>query len=278
MTAPSPSTSHPAQTVVGYQELATESSGNVMLAPTFLKVSESNTVTLADLKVTGYNAPWWDTSGKRPTNKDGCTGAKFALSILTTQGTTENMYYWLDYMTGADTKIGPGWFSSPAGSPIEGGEGSVELAAGKSLWIQGSGLSLQPTGAVNPFDIEFKTADSGNVAVGNCTPVDLKLSDLTVTGYNSPWWDTSGKRPTNKDGCTGAKFALSFLTTQGTTENMYYWLDYMTGADTKVGPGWFASPAGSPIEGGADSIAIPAGKGLWVQGSGLSLIVPAPEL
>ena len=263
---------------MGYQELESSESGLRMLTPTFLNVGESNKVTLADIKVTGYNAPWWDTSGKRPTNKDGCTGSKFSVQTLTTQGTTENTYYWLDYMTGAETKVGPGWFSSPAGSPIEGGEGSVELAAGKSLWIQGSGLSLQPTGAVNPFDIEAKTSDSGLVALGNCTPVDLKLSDLTVTGYKAPWWDTSGKRPTNKDGCTGSKFSIQTLTTQGTTENTYYWLDYMTGAETKVGPGWFASPAGSPIEGGADKIAIPAGKGLWIQGSGLSLIIPAPEL
>ena len=34
---------------MGYQELATEGSGNTMLSPTFLKVSESNAVTLADL-------------------------------------------------------------------------------------------------------------------------------------------------------------------------------------------------------------------------------------
>ena len=104
------------------------------------------------------------------------------------------------------------------------------------------------------------------------------MSDLTVTGYKAPWWDTSGKRPVNKDGCVGAKFSIQFLTTQGLAEKAYYWLDYMTGAETKVGPGWFANTDGTPIEEGADKVEIKAGKGLWVSGSGLSLIVPAPEL
>ena len=263
---------------MGYQELNTEASGNVMLAPTFLKVSESNTVTLADIKVTGYKAPSWDTSGKKPTNKDGCTGLKFVLATLTTQGTTDKSYVWLDYMTGAETRVGPGWFADDSATPIEGGEGTVKLDAGKSLWIKGSGLSLQPTGAVNPFDVVFKTSDSGNVAVGNSMPIDIKLSELTVTGYKAPSWDTSGKKPTNKDGCTGLKFVLATLTSQGTTDKSYVWLDYMTGAESKVGPGWFADDAATPIDGGADKVIIPAGKGMWVKGSSLNLIIPAPEL
>ena len=82
---------------VGYQALETTSSGNVTLAPTFLKVSESNAVTLADLKVTGYTPPEWKQSGKAWMNVGGCTGAAFVMQTLTASGLKDQAYYWLDY-------------------------------------------------------------------------------------------------------------------------------------------------------------------------------------
>ena len=263
---------------MGYQELATDGTGNVMLSPTFLKVSESNSVTLADLKVTGYTPPEWKKSGKVYVNVGGCTGSAFVMQTLTTSGLKDQAYYWLDYTTSATTKVGPGWFTNPDGTEIPGGEGSVKLDAGKSLWIQGSGYSLQPSGAVNPFDVEYKTDPVGNVAIGNCMPISTKLSDLTVTGYTPPEWKKSGKVFVNVGGCTGSAFVMQTLTTSGLKDQAYYWLDYTTSATTKVGPGWFANPDGTPIEGGADKIILDPGKGLWVQGSGYNLIVPAPEL
>ena len=263
---------------MGYQALEASESGLRMLTPTFLKVSESNKVSLAELKVTGYEPPQWTGSGKSAHNEGGCTGGKFVVQLLNTQGIAEKDYYWIEYYKNATTKVGPGWFADPSATPIEGGEGSVELDAGKALWIQGSGLSLQPTGALNPFDIEVKTADSGLVPVGNCTPVDLTLNDLTVTGYAPPQWTGSGKSAHNEGGCTGGKFVVQLLDTQGVAERDYYWIEYYKNATTKVGPGWFADPSASPIEGGADKVEIPAGKGLWIQGSGLKLVIPAPEL
>ena len=263
---------------MGYQELATESSGNVMLAPTFLKVSESNTVTLAELKVSGYTPPEWKQSGKAWMNVGGCTGQRFVMQTLTSSGSKDKMYVWLDYTTSATTKVGPGWFADANATPIEGGESSVKLDAGKALWITGSELKLQPAGAVNPFDVEFKTASSGNVAIGNCMPTDIKLSDLTVTGYTPPEWKQSGKAWMNVGGCTGQRFVIQTLTTSGSKDQMYVWLDYTTSATTKVGPGWFADANAKPIEGGADNVTITAGKGLWTTGSGLNLIIPAPEL
>ena len=262
--------------VVGYQQIETDGTGNVMIAPTFLKVSESNAVTLADLKVTGYTPPAWQKVGKVWKNVGGCTG-QFVMQTLTTSGLMENAYYWLDYTTSATTKVGPGWFANPDGTEIPGGQGAVTFDAGKALWISGSGYSLQPTGAVNPFDVEFKTDETGNVAVGNCMPVGTKLSDLTVTGYTPPAWQKVGKVWKNVGGCTG-QFVVQTLTTSGLMEKAYYWLDYTTSATAKVGPGWFANPDGTPIENGADKVILDPGKGLWVSGSGYNLIVPAPEL
>ena len=263
---------------MGYQELETTSSGNVLIAPTFLKVSESNKVSLAELKVAGYTPPEWKQSGKAWMNVGGCTGASFMMQTLTASGLSDQSYVWLDYMTSASTKVGPGWFADANATPIPGGEGSIILDAGKAFWIKGSGYSLQPAGGVNPFDVEYKTPASGNVAIGNCMPVGTKLSDLTVTGYTPPEWKQSGKAWMNVGGCTGASFMIQTLTTSGRSEDSFVWLDYMTGAETKVGPGWFADANATPIEGGADMIILDPGKGLWVKGSGYSLIVPAPEL
>ena len=127
---------------MGYQALDTEASGNTLLAPTFLKVSESNTVTLADLKVTGYEPPQWTGSGKSAHNEGGCTGGKFVVQTLTPQGTSDKMYYWIEYYKNATTKVGPGWFADMSATPIDGGADSVEIPAGKGLWITGSGLTL----------------------------------------------------------------------------------------------------------------------------------------
>ena len=127
---------------MGYQELETTSSGNVLIAPTFLKVSESNKVSLAELKVAGYTPPEWKQSGKAWMNVGGCTGASFMIQTLTTSGRSEDSFVWLDYMTGAETKVGPGWFADANATPIEGGADMIILDPGKGLWVKGSGYSL----------------------------------------------------------------------------------------------------------------------------------------
>ena len=248
--------------VVGYQELKTLASGKVMVVPTFLNVGESNKVSLADLKVTGYKAPSKNAKGKWV---DGCQAGKFIATKLTNAGTGEAYYHWLDTGT-----IGPGWFADETGTPIEGGVANIKFDAGTGFWTSGSAYKLVPAGAVNTFDVAYKTLTSGKVSVGNSMPIDLKLSDLTVTGYKAPSKNAKGKWV---DGCQAGKFIATKLTNAGTGEAYYHWLDTGT-----VGPGWFADETGAPIEGGVDNVVIPAGQGLWTSGSGYTLLIPAPEL
>lgn len=233
-----------------------------MVAPTFTSVDSDAGCTLADLKVTGYTAPSKNNKGKWT---GGCTAGKFAVSKLNTSGISEGTYHWLDTGT-----IGPGWFADIDGGAIAGGAESVTIDAGRALWTQGSAYRLVPAGAVNTKDLAYTTVLVGKVAVGNGTPVDLTLADLTVTGYTAPSKNNKGKW---SGGCTAGKFAVSKLNASGISEGTYHWLD--TGV---IGPGWFADIDGAAIDGGADSIAIPAGKGLWTQGSGYILNIPAPEL
>ena len=269
---------------MGYQALNTDNEGGkVMLAPTFLKVSESNTVTLADLKVVGYDTPSWEKrdGDRKAKNYGGCLVNQFVAATLTTAGTQDKSYTWLDYYESADVRIGPGWFKDGNATPIEGGAESIELDAGASLWIKGSGYQLQPAGAVNPFDIAFKTdVEGGKKAVGNCTPISLTLADFVVSGYDTPSWEKrdGDRKAKNYGGCLVNQFVAATLTTAGTQDKSYTWLDYYENETVHIGPGWFADGNATPIENGAESVKIPAGKGLWVKGSGYDLVIPAPEL
>ena len=247
---------------MGYQELNTDATGKKMVVPTFLNVGESDQWSLADLKVTGYTAPSKNSKGKWV---NGCRANQFIVSKLTTAGTSEVSYHWLE--TG---EIGPGWFADETGAAIPGGAESVKFDAGTGFWTFGSDYKLVPAGAVNQFDVEFTTDATGKVAVGNSMPVDIKLSDLTVTGYTAPSKNSKGKWV---NGCRANQFIASKLTTAGTAEVSYHWLE--TG---EIGPGWFADETGTAISGGADNVTIPAGQGLWTFGSGFKLVIPAPEL
>lgn len=255
---------------MGYQEIGTDSVGKKMICPTFLNIGESNKVSLADLKVTGYDPP--EKSSKGAWSK-GCPGGKFMLEKLTVNGTHEVSYYWIDFGNSSGP-VGPGWFADDEGTPIAGGAASIKFDSSVGFWTDGSGYSLVPAGAVNPFDIAYKTDSVGKVAVGNPTPVDLTLADLTVTGYDPP--EKSSKGAWSK-GCPGGKFMLEKLTVNGTHEVSYYWIDFGNSSGP-VGPGWFADDEGTPIEGGADKVVIPAGQAYWTDGSGLTLNFPAPEL
>jgi hypothetical protein len=248
--------------VVGYQELDTVASGKKMVVPTFVNVNEGGQWSLADLKVAGYEAPYKNAKGKWV---GGCQTGEFFVEKLTTAGTRDVAYYWLDNGT-----IGPGWFADEAGTVIEGGAEKVKFDAGTGLWTAGNAYKLVPAGAVNTQDVKFKTETSGKVAVGNSSPVDLTLADLTVIGYEDPYKNAKGKWV---GGCQAGEFFVEKLTAAGTRDVAYYWLHTGT-----VGPGWFADEAGTAIEGGAEKVSIPAGQGLWTAGSGYTLVIPAPEL
>ena len=54
----------------------------------------------------------------------------------------------------------------------------------------------------------------------------------------------------------------------------YYWVD-----NGIVTPGWYATANGkTAIDGGASSVTIDPGKGVWVFGKGMTLNFPAPTL
>ena len=233
-----------------------------MIAPTFLQVTSATGCTLADLSVTGYDAPKYDPEMEM--TDGGCLG-DFILQFLNQNGTTKARYVWID-----DDNGHKGWYANSDGDEIEGGASSVAISAGESLWTIGGNLKLVTSGKVLTSDILFQTTKSGAVAVGNGTPINLTLNQLVVTGYDTPKYDP--EMEITDGGCLG-DFIVQFLNTNGTTKNRYVWID-----DDNGHLGWYANSDGDEIEGGASSVSIPSGDGMWIIGGGLNITIPAPEL
>ena len=252
------------QNVVGYQQNDMNAGkGFTMAAPMFLTVDSSVDCTLADLSVTGYTAPAWSEEDEEFVG--GCKG-EFVLRLLTASGTYEGVYYWVD-----DGENKAGWYKSPLGVAIDGGASSVKIAAGRGMWISGVGYKLVSSGAVNTKLVTFPTnTGKGFTAAGNCMPVDMTLDKFFVTGYTPAVWSEEDEEFVG--GCKG-EFVLRLLTSSGTYEGVYYWVD-----DGEKTAGWYKSPLGVAIDGGASSVNIPAGRVLWLSGCGYNFNVPAPAL
>ena len=238
-----------------------------MSTPTFIPVGAPS-VKLSDIQVTGYEAPYWDDDDEWWYG--GVEAGGFVLRLLTGTGTAEASYYWID---NPNKSIAAGWYADAAGTAIDGGATSVVIEQGRGLWITGKGLKLQCSGQVPEDDMAYVTKSAGLSAVGNCTPVDLTLNKLFVNGYTAPYWDDDDEWWYG--GVEAGGFVVRLLTGTGTAEATYYWID---DANKSIAAGWYADTNGTAIDGGASSVSIPAGKGLWVTGKGLSLNIPAPEL
>ena len=246
---------HLSSYIVGYSNVATESGTSAgMRTAAFANISKTGgKFTLADLTVTGYEAPVWDDD--EDDYVGGCPGT-FQVQTLDGSGFTVNKYYWVDNGT-----VTPGWYASQNGkTAIDGGAASIELNPGEALWTFGKGMTLVTAGAVSEEDIAFVTKSGTQaVGVGNGTPVALTLNQLWVTGYSAPVWDDD--EDDYVGGCPGT-FQIQTLDGSGFTVNKYYWVDNGT-----VTPGWYASQNGkTAIDGGAASVTIDPGKGVWVFG------------
>lgn len=249
---------------MGYQNLEQRVSGLTMTTPTFLPIGDETGCSLADLKVTGYEKMHYDEDEEDYVG--GVQGGMFVLRLLGATGVAESTYYWIDFGT-----TPAGWYASSAGAEIDGGAEAVFIEVGRAAWITGNGHRLTTAGLVGTKDTGYTTKAVGLTAVGNCTPVDLTLGKLYVNGYSPMHYDEGEEDYVG--GVQGGTFVLRLLGPTGAAEATYYWIDFGV-----VTANWYASSTGDAIAGGAASVSIPAGKGLWITGGGNKLNIPAPEL
>ena len=112
--------------VVGYQTQGTASSGFAMKAASFETVGAADgSATLADIKITGYDAYDEETD-------EGGTSGQFVIQFLNASGKTSARYEWFD----DDVKTG--WVSG--GSVVD--PTTVTIPAGTGVWVKGAGLTL----------------------------------------------------------------------------------------------------------------------------------------
>lgn len=228
--------------IVGYQTQNTAGTGFAMKSASFTSVGATDgSSTLADIKIGGYEAYDEDTD-------EGGTTGDFSIQFLNGSGKTTATYRWID----DDTETG--WKYN--GSIID--ASTVALPSGGAVWTKGAGLTMTSAGAVSDADTVVKTEPTGFQAVGNTTPVDVTLADLAVTGYDPYDEDTD-------EGGTTGDFSIQVLNAQGKTTATYRWID----DDTETG--WKYN--GDIID--ATTVTIPAGTGVWVKGSGLTLTIPS---
>ena len=238
-------------------------SGATMAAGSFATVTANDgSLKLGDFSVSGYTAPIYDEDEGETQEGTGVIGGQFVVQFLSSSGTTEAMYYYID-----NGEFAKGWYTSAAGTTSA---NDVTIPAGQALWVVGNGLTLVSAGAVNENDIAYTTRSSGATAVGNGTPCQLTLGRLLVSGYTDPIYDEDEGETQEGTGVIGGQFVVQFLTSSGTTEAMYYYID-----NGEFAKGWYTSAAGTSS---ANSVSLPAGKGMWIVGKGLTVTVPAPEL
>lgn len=251
-----------------------------MVAPTFANVSSEKSFTLADLSVTGYDAPEFDEEWF-----GGCYEGDFILKALNNDGSTAAAYYWIDYLEGDDEEspdgMEAGWYTKDGKNytKLTSEETkAVMFGQGQGFWTLASGYQLVTAGQVTKLDIEFKTNTRNHTALGNCSPVDLELGNLSVVGYDAPEFDEEWF-----GGCYEGDFIIKLLNNDGSTAAAYYWIDYLEGDDEEspegMEAGWYTKEGKEYIKLTAEelkSTKIPAGTGFWTLGSGYSLVIPSP--
>ena len=223
--------------VVGYASGSLRD-GSKGVGAQFVAVS-GETIDLTDIKVTGY---------------DSAVGTEGVVSvqILDAGGMANMTYFYYDV---------PGDFTAWLdGNDDEVSPGTVTLSAGEGLWVSApsSTYGLQTAGQVPTSGIAVALRDGSKMVV-NCTPVDVDLTDIDVSGYNPV------------DGTEGVVSA-QILDAGGMANMTYFYYDV---------PGDFTAWLdGNDEEVEAGTIVIGPGEGLWVSApsTAYSLVFPGVTL
>lgn len=216
--------------------------------------SGSDTLRLSDLTVIGYN------------NDDGAWG-ELKLTVLDNagleakddDGNTMN-YYWYD-----NEDVTAGWYDG--NGEVRWDAENVVFEAGQAFWVQGEGLTIQGSGAVNFAPVTVTTAPNGNTAIANPYPVAITLADISVSGYNLEDGAWGELKMTVLDNA-----GMEAYDNNGNIMN-YYWYD-----NPDVAAGWYD---GNGEVQWPEATSFPAGQGFWIQGEGLTVeftnpAAPAP--
>ena len=202
---------------VGYQEIPTPQ-GASMRCATFRTILAAE-YPLADIKVTGAEG----------------VGDVVAQAI-SSEGVWDGQYY---YLTEDNTGMPDGWYKDMVGDEAA---DDVILPQGTALYITSeyNDLTLTVAGQVASGDVIVPFAQ-GSGQIGNCTPVNVALADVGVTGAEG----------------VGDVVAQA-ISAEGVWDGQYY---YLTEDNTGMPDGWYKDMVGDEA---ADDVILVPGDALFV--------------
>ena len=198
---------------------------------------------LSDIKLKGYEDQY----------PDGTWG-DFSFCRLTAGGSTQqslgNAFSWEDQADGNG-----GYWTDADGNPVD-KDNDFEFDAAEGVWFNcpiaedaGFKFYFENAGQVATDDTTFDLRDNGNV-IGNPFPYVIKLSDITLDGYQDQYPDG-----------TSSDFNFCRMTAGGSTQtsqgNYFYWEDLADGNG-----GYWCDAGGAPVDKDND-FDIDISEGLW---------------
>ena len=245
---------------VGYLNSELSTDGQNQKVPTFVSITEGDGIRLSDLKVTGYD----DIEG-------GCCWGNVSIAMIgksgacKKQGSMRVEYFWFD----EEEAYEPGWYDIGE-NPLKDDE-SVLGNADEIIFDVGQGFvvycdsdyigcTIDSAGQVFMAQLSYPLSTDGQNYVGNPNPIPVKLSDLTVSGYD----DIEG-------GCCWGNVSIAMIGKSGACKKNgsmrveYFWFD----EEDAYEAGWYdigENPLkdDESILGNANEIVFNPGQGLVV--------------
>lgn len=243
--------------VVGYNTKGLTDAGQ-LITGSFLTINSTDSFKLSEIKLDGYQ-----NNSFLKDEAYGTWGYDFSFNLLNEFGETimDATYGWYDLWDGENWSGGY-WTIDGSGEPVE-GDNDLTLKAGESIWFlsmaagDGEKFTFQSAGAVSANDISFKLRDAGN-AVGNPMPATIKLSEITLTGYQN-----NSFLKDEAYGTWGYDFSFNLLNEFGETimDATYGWYDLWDG-ENWAGGYWTIDGTGEPVEGDTD-LELAPGQAVW---------------
>ena len=205
-------------TVVGYQQVAT-AQGYSMRVPTFKAITES--FKISDIKVSGAFGAGGDTVQK--IEADGSWGSLYYYMTMDGSGWLKDGWYKEDQMTPVDD------------TDVVGVGEALFVSAGSAMTFTYSGVVISGKPVVQ--------VPTGYSMVGNPTPIQIKISDIEVSGAFGAGGDTVQK--IEADGSWGSLYYYMTMEGSGWLKDGWYKEDQMTPVDDTdmlaIGDGLFVS-------------------------------------
>ncbi len=231
--------------VVGYAGAALRGNAQAAGAGACFVNVDSTDLTLANLKITGYDAA------------DGYADFEVYAKKLDGFGRGGTSFYWCDFEEEGTTYYG--WYDEDMND-----YNNESVTIGEGLWIYSpsADYQLQSAGQVPTSDISVVLRSGGQAKlIANPMPLTITLSAIKVEGYETT------------DGYADFEIYAKKLDGFGIGGTSYYWCDFEEEGTTYYG--WYDEDMNEYNE-----VEVAAGEALWVYSpsTDFAVVFPAPEL